>query len=138
MFPRQNEECGIPFALKMRNDKNKPESKSRKEMIETSDAVRAVRRTRTRALIVPREHGAWGLLLVPLFTGVVAGFASEHSDLAVAHVHSSCAVFVLAADTGRKPDWHQFADGRYSKRKADGACRSNFVGGSGDRLFDRR
>jgi hypothetical protein len=44
----------------------------------TSDAVGAAQQTRTRALIVPREHGAWGLLLVPLFTGVVAGFASEH------------------------------------------------------------
>ena len=31
---------------------------------------------RTRALIVPREHGAWGLLLVPLFTGVAVGFTS--------------------------------------------------------------
>jgi YwiC-like protein len=78
MYPVQNEECGIPFELKMRNDKNKTESKSRKEMTETSDAVRAAQQTRTRALIVPREHGAWGLLLVPLFTGVVAGFASEH------------------------------------------------------------
>ena len=47
-------------------------------MTETSDAVRAAQQTRRRALIVPREHGAWGLLLVPLFTGVVAGFASEH------------------------------------------------------------
>ena len=47
-------------------------------MTETSDAVRAAQQTRTRALIVPREHGAWGLLLVPLFTGVVAGFSSEH------------------------------------------------------------
>jgi len=27
---------------------------------------------------VPREHGAWGLLLIPLFTGIVAGFALEH------------------------------------------------------------
>jgi hypothetical protein len=26
-----------------------------------------------RALIVPREHGAWGMLLVPLVTGVCAG-----------------------------------------------------------------
>ena len=31
------------------------------------------RRERRRALIVPREHGAWGLLLVPLVTG--AGIA---------------------------------------------------------------
>lgn len=29
-------------------------------------------------MIVPREHGAWGLLLVPLFTGMAAGFAPEH------------------------------------------------------------
>ncbi len=47
-------------------------------MTETSDAFRTAQQTRKRALIVPREHGAWGLLLVPLFTGVVAGFASEH------------------------------------------------------------
>ena len=47
-------------------------------MTETSDGVRAVQQTRRRALVIPREHGAWGLLLVPLFTGVVAGFASEH------------------------------------------------------------
>jgi len=73
-----NEECAIPFELKMRNDKNKAEPKNRKETNATSDAVRAAQQTRTRALIVPREHGAWGLLLVPLFTGVVAGFASEH------------------------------------------------------------
>jgi len=35
-----------------------------------------VRQARSRALIVPREHGAWGLLFVPLFTGVAAGIAS--------------------------------------------------------------
>jgi hypothetical protein len=43
---------------------------------ETSEAVRAACRARRWALIVPREHGAWGLLLVPLFTGVAAGMAS--------------------------------------------------------------
>lgn len=32
------------------------------------------RRERNRALVIPREHGAWGLLLVPLITG--AGIAS--------------------------------------------------------------
>ena len=48
----------------------------RMTMAETSKPVRAALRARTRALIVPREHGAWGLLLVPLFTGVAAGFAS--------------------------------------------------------------
>jgi len=32
-------------------------------------ASQKVRRERQRALIVPREHGAWGLLLVPMITG---------------------------------------------------------------------
>ena len=29
--------------------------------------------SRRRALVLPREHGAWGMLLVPLVTGAVAG-----------------------------------------------------------------
>jgi hypothetical protein len=47
-------------------------------MTETNDAIRTAQQTRRRALIIPREHGAWGLLLVPLLTGVVAGSVSEH------------------------------------------------------------
>ena len=31
------------------------------------------RKPRRRALIMPREHGAWGILLVPLVTGAAAG-----------------------------------------------------------------
>jgi hypothetical protein len=34
-----------------------------------SSAVEKIRRERRHALIVPREHGAWGLLLVPMVTG---------------------------------------------------------------------
>ena len=37
--------------------------------------------SRTRALIVPREHGAWGLLFVPLFTGIAVGATSAQSIL---------------------------------------------------------
>lgn len=47
-------------------------------MIESSEATRSAQQARRRALIVPREHGAWGLLLVPLFTGVAAGFSPAH------------------------------------------------------------
>ena len=47
-------------------------------MNEKSGALHAAQHARVRAMVIPREHGAWGLLLVPLFTGVVAGFASEH------------------------------------------------------------
>lgn len=32
-----------------------------------------VNNNRTRLLVVPREHGAWGILLVPLFTGACIG-----------------------------------------------------------------
>jgi hypothetical protein len=31
---------------------------------------------RQRSLIVPREHGAWGILLIPLVTGAVLGLIS--------------------------------------------------------------
>jgi len=40
-------------------------------------AVEKARRERRHALILPREHGAWGLLLVPLVTG--AGVALRES-----------------------------------------------------------
>jgi hypothetical protein len=47
--------------------------------VKTMDRDRdAARRARSRAVIIPREHGAWGLLLVPLFTGVAAGNGSAH------------------------------------------------------------
>jgi hypothetical protein len=47
----------------------------------TVTAENTAAKARIRALIVPREHGAWGLLLVPLFTGIVVGFASAHRIL---------------------------------------------------------
>ena len=40
-------------------------------------ALEKARRERSRALIVPREHGAWGLLFVPMITG--AGVALRSS-----------------------------------------------------------
>jgi hypothetical protein len=40
-------------------------------------ALEKVRRERRQALILPREHGAWGLLLVPMVTG--AGVALRES-----------------------------------------------------------
>jgi hypothetical protein len=48
--------------------------KLKSRMTETTDITPA----RAHALIVPREHGAWGLLFVPLFTGLVAGFAPAY------------------------------------------------------------
>ena len=43
-----------------------------------SAALEKARRERNRALIVPREHGAWGLLLVPMITA--AGVGLRHGD----------------------------------------------------------
>jgi hypothetical protein len=37
-------------------------------------AIEKARRERRRALIIPREHGAWGLLLVPMITGAGVAF----------------------------------------------------------------
>jgi hypothetical protein len=47
-------------------------------MSAVTEAVSTIQQARRRAMIVPREHGAWGLLLVPLFTGMAAGFSPEH------------------------------------------------------------
>ena len=41
--------------------------------------ITLTQRVRVRALVVPREHGGWGLLLVPLFTGIVAGVSSAEA-----------------------------------------------------------
>jgi len=41
----------------------------RASAIDKVSAIDKARRERRRALILPREHGAWGLLLVPMVTG---------------------------------------------------------------------
>jgi hypothetical protein len=46
-----------------------------------NQAIERARRERRRALILPREHGAWGLLLVPMVTG--AGVAFRESNYVV-------------------------------------------------------
>jgi len=42
-------------------------------------AVARARSERRRALIVPREHGAWGLLLVPMVTATGVAFRASHN-----------------------------------------------------------
>lgn len=48
------------------------------EHLAKETASERAHRERRRALVLPREHGAWGLLLVPLVTG--AGVALQISD----------------------------------------------------------
>ncbi len=45
---------------------------------------------RRRALVIPREHGAWGILLVPLATGAVAGLRTHNN-------FGALVLFILAA-----------------------------------------
>jgi hypothetical protein len=47
-------------------------------------------KARVRALVIPREHGAWGLLLIPMVTGACAG-------LVVAQNWLPLALFTVAA-----------------------------------------
>jgi len=42
-------------------------------MASTASTVPVIPKSRIRAFFLPREHGAWGMLLVPLVTGAAAG-----------------------------------------------------------------
>jgi hypothetical protein len=46
--------------------------------------------SRLRTIVIPREHGAWGMLLVPLATGAVAALRSSMNTGAIA-------LFIVAA-----------------------------------------
>ena len=60
------------------------------------EATERTRRQRARALIVPREHGAWGLLLVPLVTGAGVAFReTTHVVPAVLLLLATLALFWL-------------------------------------------
>ncbi len=55
-------------------------------MVETLDPVPSVNHaqsTRMRALWVPREHGAWGMLLVPLVTGATVAAGGSRNYIAL-------------------------------------------------------
>jgi len=55
-----------------------------------------VRRERRKALIIPREHGAWGLLLVPMVTGAGVAFRdSSHALPFLLLLISALALFWL-------------------------------------------
>jgi hypothetical protein len=52
-----------------------------------------------KAVVVPREHGAWGMLLIPLATGAVVAAGSSINSLALTlFVTATLALFWL-----RKP-----------------------------------
>lgn len=47
-------------------------------MADLASSMHVQQQTRIRALTFPREHGAWGLLLIPLVTGAVIGIPQGH------------------------------------------------------------
>jgi hypothetical protein len=48
-------------------------------MAVAADQIRNANPDRTRALVIPREHGAWGILLIPLVTGACIGLQQGQS-----------------------------------------------------------
>ena len=59
-------------------------------------AIQKARRERRHALILPREHGAWGLLLVPMVTGAGVAFReSAHIVPAMLLLVATLALFWL-------------------------------------------
>ena len=47
-------------------------------MADMAASMRTQQQTRIKALTFPREHGAWGLLLIPLVTGACIGVPYGH------------------------------------------------------------
>lgn len=64
----------------------------------TASDYRAAQQSRTKALVIPREHGAWGILLVPLVAGACVGMRQGHglSEL-VMFLTAALALFWLRA-----------------------------------------
>jgi len=46
------------------------------DAVASTSRLTTPQRERQRALVVPREHGAWGMLLVPLATGAAVGWGT--------------------------------------------------------------
>ena len=48
-------------------------------MADVAGSARAQTGSRVHSLVVPREHGGWGMLLIPLMTGALAGVPQAHA-----------------------------------------------------------
>jgi hypothetical protein len=77
-------------------------------MTAMASELRTRQAERWRSFILPREHGAWGILLVPLATGAWIGFARGRAALPLAlFIAASLALFCLRTPVevwlGRSP-----------------------------------
>ena len=75
-FARWGAIVSVIHSVEISNLENQQVAAPRKSIDDS--ATEKARRERRRALILPREHGAWGLLLVPMVTG--AGVAFEKAS----------------------------------------------------------
>jgi hypothetical protein len=50
-------------------------------MATVASSFNPVQPGRLKSFVLPREHGAWGMLLIPLMTGAAVGFASNQAIL---------------------------------------------------------
>jgi len=91
------------------------------ELVALSSASNS--RARLRSLIVPREHGAWGMLLVPLATGAAVGFRAGGRILTLPLlVAATLAIFWMRTPVeswlGTSPLRAQSAEERSSVKRA--------------------
>ena len=68
-----------------------------------SDALtdlRLVNAVRRRSFVLPREHGAWGILLVPLFAGATIGLLGGGDPVPFGGIPVGCYLAVLPPHPG--------------------------------------
>ena len=65
-------------------------------MSSVASSLNSLPAERLRSFVLPREHGAWGILLVPLVTGAWIGFATGRGILPlILFLIASLALFCL-------------------------------------------
>lgn len=93
MAARSSGDLGAPI-LSGLAENELVDSNPRKNPASASDIFDKARRERSKSLIVPREHGAWGLLLVPIVTAIgVALRESNHIVPALLLLVTALALF---------------------------------------------
>jgi YwiC-like protein len=96
-------------------------------MATLTSQLRPVRNGRLHLLVFPREHGAWGMLLVPLATGAGVGWAAGAALPLVLLIVLSLCLFCLRTpleawlgisplrpQTARETAWVQLSSGAYA------------------------
>ena len=81
-------------------------------------------------MVIPREHGAWGMLLVPLATGAVVAARGGNEQRRSHALHRGRDVAVLAAHSGRELAGHFGHQGANRTRSAALFCAESLAIGA--------